>query len=89
MEKTYLMINKLTNIVENIVIWTGNTDEWSPPSMFITRPQEEVMAQVWQWNGESKEWNSADILGMGGIGDIWNGERLNRNKPEPISLPNI
>ena len=29
---SYLIINTTTNIVENNVVWDGDTDKWNPPT---------------------------------------------------------
>tara|TARA_B100000965_G_scaffold71518_2_gene56453 strand:- start:2647 stop:2874 length:228 start_codon:yes stop_codon:yes gene_type:complete len=32
---SYLIINTTTNIVENNVVWDGDTDKWNPPTGFV------------------------------------------------------
>ena len=33
---TYALVDDNTNIVENIIMWDGNTETWQPPVGFYT-----------------------------------------------------
>lgn len=78
------MINQ-SNIVENVCVWDGNTETWTPPEGYTVLPQDETPAMVWKLlNGE---YVLAEEIGAGQIGFSWNGTKCitNEPKPEPVT----
>lgn len=85
----YFLVNKETNIVENIVEWDGNTDNWQPPETYLALPVETTPASDWTWDHINEKWVEVESAGNGGIGDSWNGTRLIEEQPAkpPIDDP--
>lgn len=50
----YAIINSETHIVENAVLWDGNTETWHPPAGFYAVALEDINAGIgWKYeNGE-------------------------------------
>jgi hypothetical protein len=86
-EKTYLFVNTANNIVENAVVWDGNTETWQPPSGFIALDAEVTPSVEWEWNADLNEWTPVDMVGTGSIGDSWDGQKFNSPKPPPPPPP--
>ncbi|NBR23315.1 MAG: hypothetical protein EBU08_05970 [Micrococcales bacterium] len=87
MSKTYLLINTSNNIVENAVVWDGNTETWQPPSGFIALDLETTPSVEWEWNADLNDWVPVDMVGTGSIGDSWDGQKSNAPKPPPPPPP--
>jgi hypothetical protein len=83
MSKTYLLINTSNNIVENAVVWDGNTETWQPPSGFTALDLETTPSIEWEWNADLNDWVPVDMVGTGSIGDSWDGQKSNAPKPPP------
>jgi hypothetical protein len=81
--KNYLMIDLATNVVDNNVIWDGNTQTWQPPENHIWFVDEETEAMTWVLNDDKTDWVLAPVLGAGGIGFTWNGTILTTPEPKP------
>ena len=84
--KEYLMINKSTNIVENICVWDGNNNTWTPPSDYLMLVAEEVKALIWQAvldNNKIIDYVLIEKIGIGSIGFTWDGLVLTTNQPKP------
>ena len=80
----YLLINKTTNIVENIVEVVD--DSWQPSESFLVVPQEEVVGQVWSFDSDANDFVVSDVLGSATIGNTYNGSKCitNLEKPTPV-----
>lgn len=79
--QNYCMVNTQTNICENICVWDGNTNTWTPPPNYLMLVQATTPAKVWVWNGSV--WSLQEQLGMGGVGFVWDGTVLTTNEPMP------
>jgi len=88
MSKNYLMVNKNTNLVENVVLWDGNLQTWNPGDDFLLMKAEDHLCTAWFWvDGELQ---SQQALGIAGIGDSWDGTAFSKQqppKPEPLPAP--
>ena len=91
MSDNYLMINKSTNVVENIVVWDGNLETWNPGDEFLLLKAEETPCTLWSWNNDQLQ--SEEIIGAGGINDTWDGNTVIKPQPpkpevvEPAAAP--
>lgn len=83
--ENYLMIPKATNIVENICLWDGNPNTWTPPENYLMLLQATTPAKIWGWDGT--EWVLVDQLGIGGIGFTWDGAACVTNESKPTVVP--
>lgn len=83
MNQNYLMVNKDTNIVDNISIWDGNTDTWQPPSIYLMLVQATTPAFIWGLNNDKTAYVLTEVLGAGQIGFTWDGTAVTTNQPEP------
>lgn len=87
MEKDYLMINKSTNIVDNISMWNGDPNTWLPPSEYLMLIQADVIAMLWSpiiVDNKITEYELVENLGAGQIGFTWNGSVLTTDEPKPV-----
>lgn len=88
----YFLVNKDTNVVENYIAWDGNTKVWQPPETHFVVPAETTPAVDWVWSEETLEWIAVEGIGNGGIGDVWDGQKVSQVKPidppeQPITEP--
>jgi len=83
MSDNYLMVNKTTNVVENVVIWDGNLETWNPGNDYLLMKAEEQPCTVWFWMDGKLQ--SQQVLGIAGIGDSWDGNNI--IKPQPPEPP--
>jgi hypothetical protein len=89
MSNNYLLINTETNVVDNVVVWDGNTQTWQPPKNYIWFVDEETEALVWALNENRTDFELKPVLGAGGVGFIWDGVMLKTpdSKPEvPVEI---
>lgn len=82
------MINTVTNIVDNVCVWDGDTQTWTPPENYLLLVQTSTPALVWSLNEGKTDWVLTESLGQAGVGFTWNGTQCvtNELKPEPISV---
>jgi hypothetical protein len=88
--KNYLMINKETNVCDNIVLWNGNPETWTPPADYLMMELETVKPKVWVWNVDTKEYELQVADSGIQIGFTWDGTNLitNEDKPVIVEAPN-
>jgi hypothetical protein len=87
--QNYLIIE--SNIVNNVVVWDGDTTQWTPPQGSIALVQSTTPAMIWEAtvvNGIITAWNLVEEIGAGAIGFTWDGTVLTTNQPEPI-IPTV
>lgn len=85
-DQNYLIIEQ--NIVTNIVVWNGDTTQWTPPQGSIALVQATTSAMVWASNGlVPPEWVLTETMGDGAIGFTWDGTVLTTNEPKPPKPP--
>ena len=77
----YFLINKNTNIVDNCISWNGDTSTWQPPETHIAVPAETTPAIDWVWDAAAQDCVAVEGVGNGGIGDVWDGQKLIAVKP--------
>lgn len=79
--QNYLIIEQ--NIVTNLVLWNGDTSQWTPPQGSIALIQSTTLAKIWQLNSTYTDWELVEIMGVGAIGFTWDGSVLTTNEPKP------
>ena len=82
--QNYLIIEQ--NIVNNIVVWNGDTTQWTPPADSIALVQATTIAMVWQEVIVDKkivDYVLVEQLGAGAIGFTWDGTVVITNEPKP------
>lgn len=79
--QNYCMVNQ-ENLCDNVVLWDGNMDQWTPPPGYTMLVQATTPTKDWVWDEATKTWvfGSTEI-GNGGIGFTWDGTYL--IQPEP------
>jgi len=86
----YLLINKQTNIVDNIIDWDGNTSTWRPPEEYEVVAQSEGRLEIiWDWDKERQEWVELETFRGGDIGATWDGTKFINPKPTWTPEPPI
>ena len=79
----YCMINEQTNVCDNICIWDGNPNTWTPPANYLMLVQAMVPAKIWQLDKTILEYVLVVVVGAGEIGFTWDGTYLTTNEPQP------
>lgn len=87
MNQNYLMVNELTNIIDNVCVWDGNTSTWTPPANYLMLIQAITPAMVWMPNADKTDWVLTESIGEGQIGFVWNGVECVTNQPKPTNPP--
>lgn len=83
MLENYLMINKTTNVVENVSIWDGNPQTWVPPENTLMLAQATTPAKVWVFVTSIDDYELQTTIGEGQIGFSWDGVECITNEPKP------
>jgi hypothetical protein len=81
MNQNYCMVNSVTNVCDNVCVWDGNPQTWTPPANYLMLVQETTPAKIWQLVGNAYE--LVISVGYGGIGFTWDGTYLTTNQPQP------
>ena len=83
--QNYYMVSESTNTVENIVLWDGNTQTWTPPSGYLMLAQATTTSMIWNAVETAGviSYELIPVLGYGDIGYTWNGSVLTTNVPQP------
>jgi hypothetical protein len=87
MSTNYCMVNTQTGVCENVVLWDGNPESWTPPEGYLLLVQNTTPAKVWLQNANTLEWVLSVVEGVGQIGFTWDGTYLVTNEPQPQPLP--
>jgi hypothetical protein len=89
--QNYCMVNETTNVCENVVMWDGNPETWTPPSGSLMLIQATTSSKVWGYDAGNNVWSLVAGVGGGQIGFTWDGLYLTTNEPEPaptVAAPN-
>ena len=86
-EQNYLIVE--ANIVDDVVVWNGDTTQWTPPAGSIALVQSTTPAMVWvpvidPVTKLPTAWNLEEVIGAGSIGFTWDGTVLTTNQPKPV-----
>lgn len=79
--QNYLIIEQ--NVVINIVVWDGDTTQWTPPQGSVALPQATTPAMVWELVSGQAQYTLVEVVGVGDIGFTWDGSVLTTNQPQP------
>lgn len=82
--QNYLMVNQATNIVDNVCIWDGNPQNWTPPAGYLMLVDATTPALIWFFDPPINDYVLKQELGAGGIGFTWNGTECVTNEPKPV-----
>lgn len=84
--QNYLIIE--SNIVTNVVVWNGDTTQWTPPQGSIALIQANIPAKIWVLDGTAVPpvYVLQEELGQGQIGFTWDGSVLTTNEPKPTLI---
>ena len=84
------MINKFTNVVDNICIWDGDINSWQPSTDIVMLNKLTTPAMIWQLDNalSTPAFVLKTEIGAGNIGFVWNGTILTTNQPQPLIQPN-
>jgi hypothetical protein len=77
--QNYLMIQN--NVVINVCVWDGDTEQWQPPSDVLMLVQATTPTKIWELVGE--EYVLVDSVGNADIGFTWDGTFAITNQPKP------
>jgi hypothetical protein len=80
--QVYLQVEN--NVVNNSVMWDGDTNTWQPPADATMLVQETTPAMVWEYQSSTKTYVLTEVVGAGQIGFTWDGLVLTTNEPQPI-----
>lgn len=80
------MVDKNSNICENICLWDGNPETWTPPANYLMLIQATTPTKIWGLNADKTDYILVDSIGDGDIGWTWDGTYLTTNLPKP-ALP--
>jgi membrane-bound lytic murein transglycosylase MltF len=81
--QNYLVINQTTNIVDDVVVWDGNTETWTPPTNSLMLVQSTTPTLIWTTNENYTVFTLTEQIGAGQIGFTWDGTVLTTNQPKP------
>ena len=82
------MVNP-SNVVDNICVWDGDVNTWTPPADSIQLVQSTTPAMVWEAvivDGKITDYVLTEQMGAGSIGFTWDGTVCITNEPKP-SIP--
>jgi len=80
--QNYCLIDA-SNIVDNIVLWDGSTETWTPPADHTYVVQATTPSKDWVWDRTLQDWVLVEVVGHGDIGFVWNGSVLTTAAPKP------
>jgi hypothetical protein len=81
--QNYYMVNKDTNICDNVCLWDGNPETWTPPSTYLMLIQATTPTKIWGLNVDKTAFVLVDSINDGSIGWTWDGTYLITNDPQP------
>jgi hypothetical protein len=86
-EQNYLMVNESTNVVDNICVWDGDTNNWQPPQGYLMLVQATTPTLIWKLDTTTtpSSWALTEENGAGQLQFTWNTatQVLTTNEPEP------
>lgn len=80
--QNYCMVNEQSEICENVVVWDGDTDTWTPPAGYLMLVQATTPAKNWTWDVALDDW-VLSVTGVGEIGFTWDGTYFTTDQPKP------
>ena len=84
--QNYLEVNT-ENVVDNIIVWDGNVNTWTPPAGYTMLVKSTTPALVWRKDNSVTPpiYVLVEVIGAGSIGFTWNTTTkvLTTNQPNP------
>lgn len=77
----YLIIQN--NVVTNLVVWNGDTSQWTPPQGSIALVLSTTPSKIWQLNADKTDYVLTDTVGDGAIGFTWDGTYCITDQSKP------
>lgn len=74
------IINTTTNICENVTLDDRPAEEVQVPG-YLVLDLSTTHAVDWVWDDNLNDWVSVENVGNGGIGDVWDGQKLVQPHP--------
>jgi len=84
--QNYFLIDA-NNVVDNLFVWDGDTQTWTPPASHTYVVQATTPSKDWGWDKVLKDWVLVEIVGHGDIGFTWDETVLTTSAPKPPPLP--
>lgn len=81
--QNYILINKATNVVENIIVWDGDTKAWMPPEELLVLVNAQTPAIVWDLNVDKTDYELVEKLGFAEKDFTWDGRACITNQEKP------
>jgi len=81
--QNYCVVDEQTGVCDNIVLWDGDTQTWTPPPQHLALVQATTPAKIWELNQDNTEYVLTVVDGVGDIGFTWDGEFLVTNEEKP------
>ena len=81
MTEIYLIIEN--NVVSNIVLWDGDTQNWTPPLNAIALAKSTTPAISWVLDNTTNTYVLTRGVGSGDMGFTWDGTVLTTSEPQP------
>lgn len=85
--QAYCLINNADNVVDNVVMWDGDTNVWTPPESHSYVVQATTPSKDWAWDKNLADWVLAESIGHGDIGFTLDGLVLTTTAPKPLPPP--
>jgi len=82
--QNYCIVNEATGICENVCLWDGDSNSWTPPSGYIAFIQATTPAKIWGYETGSYSLIAQD--GVGQIGFVWDGAFLVTSDAMPTDI---
>ena len=82
--QNYILIDKATNIVKNIIVWDGNNATWTPPEELLVLVHAKTSAMVWDLNADKTDYELVKLLGFAEKDFTWDGEVCITNQEKPV-----
>ena len=82
--QNYILIDKATNIVKNIIVWDGNNATWTPPEELLVLVHAQTSAMVWDLNADKTDYELVKLLGFAEKDFTWDGEVCITNQEKPV-----
>lgn len=73
-------------VVDNISIWDGDVNTWTPPADATMLIQATTNAIIWTaviTDKKITDWVLTEVMGAGDIGFTYNGTLVTTNQPKP------
>ena len=80
--QNYLMVNP-SNVVDNICVWDGDVNTWTPPQGYTMLVLDTTPAMVWGLLSGATDYTLVEEIGVTDIGFTWDGSVCTTNQPQP------